>query len=348
MTVSNHRASVLTPGWLTPTSAQRFPSQLLTGYVLDLSPSCLLQDHPPPSIPSPCLSSPSFSDSPSPSSRNTFKATLAFKKKRSTTSCLGPGTPYSPSSSSLPNFLNNIYSGCLAPAKVRSNILVAGSSCLSAQASCLWHVNSFCWDADSPPVISLVPHLLCTAYPDSGLSLTAPLALFCHLLLSKGTLEAAVWLSFISPPCYHLLPPNPQIQFSVWKRQLPIYTFGPELHHQVSKACLNFTLYLSKTAPPPSPTCLKANTLRSVPVLLRLFAGPGVLPFTGLETSPLSQLFLYSWCLISYKILFSKQTVIPVSPYSVRTPTPPGPGPPSAGPEGLPCEDRRCIELTVR
>ena len=279
--------------------------------------------------------------------RNMFKATLAFKKKRSTTSCLGPGTPYSPCSSSLSNFLNNTSSGCLAPAKVRSNILVAGSSCLSAQASCLWHVNSFCWDVDRSPVISLIPHLLCTASPDSGLSLTAPLALFCWLLLSKGIWGCSLWLSFISPPYYRLLPPNPQIQFSIWKRQLPVYTFGPELHHQVSKACLDFTLYLSKMAPPPSPTCLKANTPRSVPVLLRLFVGPGVLPFTGLETSPLSQLFLYSWCLISYKILFSKQTVIPVSPYSVRTPTPPGPGPRCAGPEGLPCEDRRCIELTV-
>ena len=118
--------------------------------------------------------------------KNMFKATLAFKRKRNTTSCLGPGTPNSPSSSSLSNFLNNIYSGCLAPAKVRSNILVAGSSCLSAQASCLWHVNSFCWDVDRSPVISLIPHLLCPASADSGLSLTAPLVLFCRLLLSKG------------------------------------------------------------------------------------------------------------------------------------------------------------------
>ena len=70
MTVSNHRASRLTPGWLTPTSAQRFPFQLLTDYVLDLNPSCLLQDHPPPSIPSPCLLlAPSLSDSSSPSSQ---------------------------------------------------------------------------------------------------------------------------------------------------------------------------------------------------------------------------------------------------------------------------------------
>ena len=140
---------MLTPGWLTPTSAQRFPFQLLTGYVFDLIlPASLKITLQQAFLLSAYSYLPHSLPAPPHLPRNMFKATLAFKKKRNTASCIGPGTPYSPSSSSLSNFLNHTYSGCPAPAKVRSDILVAGSSCLSAQASCLWHVSSFWWDVD--------------------------------------------------------------------------------------------------------------------------------------------------------------------------------------------------------
>lgn len=62
------RCMTLQPG--PPTSAQRLQFQLSTGRILNLNPSCLLQDHPPSCIPSLLhLLSPSLSASSSSSSK---------------------------------------------------------------------------------------------------------------------------------------------------------------------------------------------------------------------------------------------------------------------------------------
>lgn len=145
---------------------------------------------------------------------------------------------------------------------------------------------------------------------------------------------------FISFTFYRLLPRDLQIQSSILKTQLAIYVFGPGTpSNHVSKASLNFTLYLSKMAPSSNTSQSKHCVITPSPA--SPVCCPGVPP-RSLGWKPpflpaLSLLLVYNQL---QNPIFQANCHPHFTIFGQSFHPPSGPGPHCVlGPEGLPCEE---------